>query len=505
MTFNDLSEIKDLVLCDPVYAIPYLENTMRHLDYLQITDHHDHIQRVIQKPSIKKIQELSNSINISLGNVIHSCLMTSILIHATGLNVNITKEELLQRLSSPDLAPIAKNIITPSSATYYPKQFKGHLYPPQASILHRMLEIESSRYELDCYDRINIGSLSEIIGFGKTFLCSALLTQGTDKSQSIIQHVNPQENPRTINTHLVICNAKTLKEWQANLGLYTDLSVIRINSAKTLREFEELFASDKDLPDVILIKDGRVMKKMLVETFVQTVQGSIFGRLVVDDYDILNLDKTITLPNACFYWLVSSTRNFGNNKKSIYRKESEISGGCTIANAEQCVVITDTLSNVKCMEDYLSQEYAVPNIDYYSTQLTEEVMLMPTNQLASIVENFLLDNPYPKVEEDTFYRLLRGSVDKPYAGGPIKALFLCDPTEAWEFNISTIVLDNKNWKKFESSEHQLALSDRLTGVNMPYVTHVIVPSHYDFDIMEQFIGRAQRLGRQTNLQVLIIE
>lgn len=505
MTFTDLSEIKDLVLSDPTYAIPYLENTMRHLEYLQITDHHKHIQQVIQKISTKKIQELCNAINTSLGNVIHSCLMTSILIHVTELNVNITKEELLQRLNGLDLAPIAKNIITPSSTTYYPKQFKGNLYPPQAGILHRMLEIEAARYELNSYSRINIGSLSEIIGFGKTFLCSALLTQGTDESSGIIKYVDPQENPRTINTHLVICNAKTLKEWQANLELYTDLTVMRINSAKTLREFEELFASDRDLPDVILIKDGRVLKKMLVETFVHTVQGSIFGRLVVDDYDILNLDKNITLPNACFYWLVSSTRNFGNNKKSTYQKESEISGGCTIATAEKCVIVTDTMSNVKCIEDYLSQEYAVPNIDYYSTQLSEDIALLPTDQLSSIVEKFLLNNPYPKVDSDIFYRLLRGSVDKPYTGEPIKALFLCDPTEPWDFNIPTITLDNRNWKKFQSSEHQLALADRLSGVNMSYVTHVIVPSHYDLDIMEQFIGRAQRLGRQTNLQVLIIE
>lgn len=524
--FTDVTQIVSLIKNDKVYAQALLDNLIRHTEYLQLHDMTKEIESVYDNVDKSKLIYLDNMLKDRLQGIIHNSLISGILVLVTNVTYTWTKADIKYRLDLPDICATAKNIITPNSTMVYPKEFKGSLFPPQAGVLHRMLEIEANRFQ-DIAEGFSFqcGILSEIIGFGKTYLSGALLTQPLDvvwetNTKQIPMLVSPVDNPRTINVAIVICNAKAIKEWKANLELCTNLSVMRVNTAKTLNEFTELWNSDKDLPNVLLVKDGTVSGKILLESVRELIGSSVFNRVLVDDYDILNIDKNVILPNACFYWLISSTRNRLNNKKSKRASDFTLCGP-SIANFQRIPIILDTLVNVKCLDTFISQEYNVPKIDYYvaeafsdlehcdsctkaNTRKCNDCLAKNVNKpdILEIVKRFIYANDMEKTVDFDFRKLLPGSLDEPYTNQPIKALFYNGGVAA-DLDKS-VVLTTKNIRHFESSEFEIALSSGLAGINMPYITHVIVTDLTTEADMEQFIGRAQRIGRTNNLQVLVL-
>ena len=72
-------------------------------------------------------------------------------------------------------------------------------------------------------------------------------------------------------------------------------------------------------------------------------------------------------------------------------------------------------------------------------------------------------------------------------------------------NISTFKGDGRNLHTFEKSENKVMFSKFLHGVNLGYITHLIILNfdNLSYDKLLQTVGRCQRLSRKSNLKVYI--
>lgn len=582
-TFSSLDQVLSAIFDKQDNCKLYLNMLIRNLEYLQFNNLVRECLMVQHDVNRDKIIELHSLIEKETYDIVPE-LVRSVLFYVTGLSYNMTENDLINKLRSTGLCTAARNIITPECEIMIPCNFKGKLYPPQSGILKRMLEIEDTKFVIisDEEYSLRIGVLSERVGFGKTHLCASLIAHKSkidlDNFNIITSKVSTKTaktipeipndiifNPKTININIVICNLKTLKEWEQNLSTLTNLSVTKITSAKMLEIFSTDCSNGK-VPDVLLIKDGKIAGKVLIETITELFGNNLVNRVIIDDYDVLNMDKSISLPCARFYWLVSSTRCFGNKKSSRYRRTTNYKNNVNISSIENGMNICDNFTNIKCIDSFLSKEYNVPFIELYerkcivreeifcqSCQMHEDAvndlmsqlcdadacdfcnkcqriwiklqeldntstfcdkckaLLIKSNstQIENVIEDFLLNgtSKFDKKRQPAYFRkLIQGSANHPFDQSmSIKALFLAESNENWDFkNIKTVGITSNNIRYFESSEHQLGICSTMSGVNLSYITHIIVTDISSTDHITQFIGRAQRLNRKTNLRVLFL-
>lgn len=558
----------------------YLDMIGRHLEYLGVSD-----INVEKYKDSYHLPDLDKEIQERVSHMIPFSLMSSILGYATGGAVDEIEEETLkERLSKPGItSPSVINLITPNSEVLNPVDFKSKLYPPQAAVLKRMLDFEPVRkvnFREDYY--IRCGVVSERIGFGKTYLCAALLAHRPfismkapeDLSCKVLESYMPNAN-RTLfedsyklKMNIVICNLKTARDWETNIRNLTNLSVMKITSKKMLQTFIDCY-NKQEIPDVLVVKDGKIDGSVLVETLVGILGDKVSTRVIIDDYDVLNIDKNISLPTASFYWFISSTREFGNKKPGKW--SSNDSDSFSIARMERNMPVFDMFSNIKCIDGFLSREYNIPKIDLFSRNTNiskllcdkcigyeeatmrweEHLQMSPIckdydNPPCDICEKYIsiMDEKYPddidtmhrckgcrnafykgvmeslksdivdfvkgkgtfeRIEHPKYFiRLLQGTVDVPPVDARVKALVLAKEfSDTWSVDgLRTVVISSNNIREFETSDDVLGICGNLSGINLKYLTHMIVLPGTSPDSVLQFVGRGQRLGRTQNLQVL---
>jgi hypothetical protein len=566
------------------FKVPYIDMVKNHLHYLGVSDMD---LDKYKEPGVP-ISSLDQEIQDKIGHLLPFSLMSSILAYATNVGGEVSEEDLQSRLSVNKITSSSvRNLVTPNSDVVNPNNFRSRLYPPQAAVLKRMLDFEPVRsvnfMKKDLYMRA--GVVSEKVGFGKTYLCCALLAHKPEIDKEYLKKISvnepgiiiPKINPLsfldspTEKMNIVISNFKTAKEWETNLKNLTNLSVMKITSKKMLETFIERYNS-RDIPDVLLVKDGKIDGKLLVDTLVGILGDKVSNRVIIDDYDLLNMDKYAALPNAVFYWFISSTREFGNKKGNKYKSENVALGRFSISDMERYMELFDLFANIKCIDGFTSKEYEIPKIDVYSrktdiskilcdkcTKYNRAVELFEEHlkvskvcdeidapqcdvcdyYIAETQENYPTDlditfkckvckevlyknvmlplekevvdfvkgnHRFEKVEHPSYFvKLLRGTVDlPPKKGVPIKALILAKEfSDRWEARgLKSVVISNSNISSFETSDCELGICSGLSGVNLKYLTHIIVLPGTSPDTVAQFIGRGQRLGRTQNLQVL---
>jgi hypothetical protein len=72
-------------------------------------------------------------------------------------------------------------------------------------------------------------------------------------------------------------------------------------------------------------------------------------------------------------------------------------------------------------------------------------------------------------------------------------------------DISTVKLTRANVAKFEREKTQVCVAGNLFGVNMGFLTHIIVDEFtLSPESVVQIVGRGQRLSRKQNLQVYLL-
>jgi hypothetical protein len=260
-------------------------------------------------------------------------------------------------VDKPQLLPSIANIVNQHSpqVPLTPTNFLGKLYPPQASLIQRMCELEANpptftiqsknvdANQITQNFRFPVGLITERLSFGKTFCLPALICH----KFAPIPYDSPAEacpyraalfdssTKTIIPTNIIVCGSKVAKEWHANIDKHVAPAITRIviETAKDLTRCEQLIRANS-IPNIIVIKDGEItwkttadsttLKKKALDHFLSILfnpqseytSDAKFLRIIYDDYDMLKFSAATILPRALFSWFVSGTEEYHPGKKS---------------------------------------------------------------------------------------------------------------------------------------------------------------------------------------------
>ncbi len=422
--------------------------------------------------------------------------------------ISITKAQIL---------PYVYNIVNENSLKIplQPQNFKGVLFPPQAALIKRMLDIETMpiTFKLSKSTAIFTGGIvSERLSFGKTFCIPALICQKPAIGQTIpvTQSTETMYN-NTIRTNLVICGTKVAKEWKNNLKNFTSLSFIVVERANHLDELATLVSSF-NYPEVLVVKDGDITwnskKDKALTHVLKLFESKTFMRVFFDDYDMLNL-RDIVSPNALFTWFISGTNDTPFSGLQFHYW-SEGGTQCNIS-MKSCHPILDAVSSVSCNKEYSVVEYNVPKINEYYYNSSDLV-----DFVYKIINNEPIDELVDGDDDTMNDKLLTGTKDAPYVydRANIKMLVAMDDKDSQKSLISalnnngikTVKLSRANVDKFAREDTTVCVCGNLFGVNLPFLTHIVIcVNDFTPSACTQIIGRGQRLSRKQNLQVYMFE
>lgn len=582
---NRLSTLECKQLFSTDYRDLYIHMIVKNLKHMEC----DEVAQIIEDNSHIEDDSLTRIVKLGTDHILPGSLIDDIFVELTGLST-ITKKTLLANLQKCTLCTSVQNIVTAlSNRVATPRNFSLPLYLPQRAVLSRMLRLEKMKpYKMGGkYITPRIGVLSEKLGFGKSLLSCALLAASRDvsphhvpsSSQKYVVIPETKKDLPFVSMNIVLCSLKKTSEWYDNVKSYTDLEPYKITSSKMLEHFLQRWKQNNP-PDVLIVKDGKLKGIPVLETVKEILSGKCVSRLIVDDYDVLNISPTCEYPAARFYWLVSSTGLLDVSSKQITGRNYPC-----LQSFSTHMVLLNKLTNVRCSPNFLTEEYCIPIIETFVKDLGLEDSLCkkcsartknthcekcvadvqgsdaPFNtcgkcpsceegywelceinenkpicpecysktleeytpctrcrknsirsrreEIQSAIEDFLTGVPQERLQDIPRYykKLLPGMVDKPaHIAGKIKALFLAeDNASDWNFTkIRTSGITTRNIQKFESSLDHLGICKKLSGIDLSYITHIIVTNISKSSDIVQFIGRAQRIGRENNLRVLLI-
>lgn len=433
-------------------------------------------------------------------------------------------------VDKPQLLPSIANIVNQHSpqVPLTPTNFLGKLYPPQASLIQRMCELEENppTFTLQSKNadvsqitqnfRFPVGLITERLSFGKTFCLPALICH---KFAPTLYDVN--ETIKTIiPTNVIVCGSKVAKEWRANINKHVAPTITRlvIETAKDLTTCEQLIRANS-IPNIIVIKDGEItwkttsdstqLKKKALDHFLSIVYSQSdyspdakFLRIIYDDYDMLKFSAATILPRALFSWFVSGTEEYhpGKSPQFHYTLNDE-EETMTIVRAK---VILDNISAVSCNRDYSAQEFNVPKINMFQTYNESEYIVK------CIIENTFNDL-FLAHDDWKCGALFTGNVDNPPMAQSLqdKRIKILIATKDKDDQIAltnklgsiAVRLTRANIDKFAREDALVGVCGNLYGINMGFLTHIIVDYTFADNEIVQIIGRGQRLSRKYNLQV----
>jgi hypothetical protein len=443
-------------------------------------------------------------------------------------------------VDKPQLLPSIANIVNQHSpqVPLTPTNFLGKLYPPQTSLIQRMCELEENPPTLAHQSkdadantitknfRFPVGLITERLSFGKTFCLPALICHKFapvpyDSPAEACPHRAALFNSFTkavIPTNIIVCGSKVAKEWRANIDKHVAPAITRlvIETAKDLTTCERLIHANS-IPNIIVIKDGEItwkttsdstqLKKKALDHFLSIVYSQSdyspdakFLRIIYDDYDMLKFSAATILPRALFSWFVSGTEEYhpGKSPQFHYTLNDE-EKTMTIVKAK---VILDNISAVSCNRDYSAQEFNVPKINLFQTYNESEYIIK------CILENTFNDS-FLAHDDWKCGALFTGNVDNPPQSLQNKRPKILIATKDKDDQIAltnklgniAVRLTRANIDKFAREDALVGVCGNLYGINMGFLTHIIVDYTFADNEIVQIIGRGQRLSRQYNLQV----
>jgi hypothetical protein len=443
---------------------------------------------------------------------------------------------LIQK-DTPTVLPYIQNIVGTHSERIplQPQNFNGKLFPPQASLINRMIQLEGRPpvlYAAESRSRIKfpVGLISERLSFGKTYCLPALICHqplpiGYDVSKT------------NLPINLVVCGTKVAKEWKKNLentiSSTSGISWIVIELQKQLEQLQELI-SKKNYPQILVVKDGDItfngkkdkafthVLNMLAEEATdgltknvddlivsekdgQSLPTLYFARTIYDDFDMLKIERDTYLPSAHFSWFVSGTASGNMPKLKTLTYTNDVPNYVSVNSIS---IILDAVSSVECNKEYSSVEYNIPKVDVYVT----------CDSITSIIKN-IGENTPDKIDVDDHNEiidasLLQGTANVPYVYDKSKLKILVaieDKKQQQELvcllnaqGIKSVKLTKANIDKFAREDTIVGVSGNLFGVNMGFLSHIVIGADdYLENATNQIIGRGQRLSRKQNLQVYL--
>jgi len=240
--------------------------------------------------------------------------------------------------------------------------FRGELFPPQATVLQAMLNLEASpRVKTAAWGAATIqtrcGRINAAFSFGKTVLSLALACVSPVPSTHLpflaptFTRCEIKGNPLEVySTHndpfggkttvflpevsmrytrllpvtVVAASNNVISQWENETRRFTSKLFFTIENVKTLTEFSAWYNDGRAATlDLIFVKAGRVTSSFSVpgekkghpgsnrsmfEALGRILEGVTVGRLIIDDYDTLKLGSSDPMIPALFTWFISATR-----------------------------------------------------------------------------------------------------------------------------------------------------------------------------------------------------
>ncbi len=228
---------------------------------------------------------------------------------------------------------------------------KTELYLHQRTIVRAMMDLEYKRIFRGTYTvRTNIGLLSEPVGSGKTFdILALILLQNKPKQyrDNIVSHVHGKgiyatiykKYPKMIDANLIFVGISVLHQWTASIVEYTNLKLFVVDGIARLGQLIDMIESGEvSNYDVILVKNSKVCRTpdnfpadiqqrenicIQAPTIFNVISNLVhvtWKRVIIDDYDTIQLATSSFYINSIFTWFISSTdrrsiSRFTNNHK----------------------------------------------------------------------------------------------------------------------------------------------------------------------------------------------
>lgn len=416
---------------------------------------------------------------------------------------------------------VAQHVVTVRSPLGS-SQWPFPLYPPQAALAAMMLRIENEHSWLDCPRlharsasapaciQSNVGLVSERKSFGKSTLIAALIQhqptcQWVARECEALLTNGPRRacGPPGESCNVVVVAKSTMREWRQRLDGFF------VETPASLNACVAALWGDSP-PTAVVVRAGTMKHRgepdLVLNHFVRAVEGLTFSRAFYDDYDLLGIMPTrgsrgALMPLARFHWFLSATAR----PREIFTGEGAGTGTLDSVGALSGA-IREALFGTRCDSGYSQLEFDVPPIRW----------LTATDAVAAVRALVVGGTPKMQPFKRKTTAFIGGTTSVPYdyAVHGCKILVSVEDKEARRAlaaelaaaGVEATLLDHRNLHLFETSSAPVGISRLLHGVNMGYLTHVVVPSagEYDAAAIDQMVGRAQRIGRRHDLQVLVV-
>ena len=241
---------------------------------------------------------------------------------------------------------------------------KTALFHHQKPIVKAMMDLEMHRsfkltdknnryvYEIST----NAGVLSEAVGSGKTVdILSLILLQKIPKvlpdivdipmvehdepkkwrMQSLFTSVVRRKFKNIINPTIIFAGVSVVDQWVNAIKKFTSLKIFKVFDVRDLQKLIDIMVTKRvNDYDIIIVKNGKITRNIVFPDYLMIENKNInksilyiynilanmrnfcWARVVIDDFDTIQLPHNAGIVNALFTWYISSTKRKMVNKNN---------------------------------------------------------------------------------------------------------------------------------------------------------------------------------------------
>ena len=305
-----------------------------------------------------------------------------------------------------------------------PAGFVGALHAPQATLLAAMLSLEACPYLAvrtnaragagqDCPPLLHaaVARVAAGFSFGKTVLCVCLVCaspapRATPRALTLptmdcagagqnhlptaavpsnsLHYVDSRgrgphpalslEYSALLPATLVVAAAAVITQWESCIRQFAPhLSSFTVENVHSLRAFLEARRRGATMPDLVLLKAGKVTasfvvpgeppqhrSRSLTRAIAAATEGAVWARLIIDDFDTIHLEGDDILVPALFTWVISATLRSSTARMAI--ADGTTSAGdfvrahCLVpVLAAAADVLFDGVLKIHCKQEYVDE------------------------------------------------------------------------------------------------------------------------------------------------------
>lgn len=294
---------------------------------------------------------------------------------------------------------------------------------PQQASLYSMIRLEEIQHMFIDGKKIstNFGILSNPMGFGKTALIIALISNGVKPKKSPIYYKHGEHYHHTcIDINLIFVGNHVINQWKNEIKKFNPkLKIFVINDKPSLIKWYNMYLSDSLDFDIILIYNHYVnsfvfrngedpehytvnnSKMFVFNIIAHILRNQMVTRVIIDDMDTTHHSKLSGVIAARFSWVVSCTTNiFAINLCDDYKKVMDEKTAMVNNNFATRDIIDNNflymLFNIRVCDDFIKQYATIGIPTFYTVSVKHE----KDNVIKLLLDMDLADNIMEAIHAD---------------------------------------------------------------------------------------------------------